>query len=75
MISDGCTGFWLFQWIWPAITACCTGHDGGMSDGWLLDCLEHAIPLPPLVAAILATAGVAIMALWRPLYHLFKRRK
>lgn len=72
--DGGCTGL---QWLvnltpWrDAISACCTGHDGGQSDGWLLDCLQHGVPLWawPLVAF-----AVAVMVLWRPVYNWLQRK-
>lgn len=72
MVSDGCTGFWAFEWIFPAIRECCVIHDGGGTDGGLLDCLQHA--LPPWAWPIAAFC-VALMIAVRPLYHLWKRRK
>lgn len=35
MTSDGCTGFWPLEWLFPKITACCSVHDAGGTDGTL----------------------------------------
>ena len=32
MQSDGCSGFWWAESVWP-IRECCVAHDGGASDG------------------------------------------
>lgn len=71
MISDGCTGFWWAEWLFPSITQCCMIHDGGGSDGALLDCL--LLNTPPRVAPLVAIC-VAVMILLRPLYHWLKRK-
>lgn len=66
--SDGCTGFWAAELIWP-IHECCVEHDFGGSDGTLLDCLYAAgVPMA------LAVLGVLIMVLFRPVYHWLKRK-
>ena len=70
-MSDGCTGFWLAEWVFPATRACCTGHDFGGSNGQLLDCLQSVLPH---WAYVIAAFCVALMILLRPLYHWFKRR-
>ena len=70
MVSDGCTGFWAFEWLFPAIRGCCAVHDNGATDGWLLDCLQGALPH---WAWPIAGLCVALMILVRPLYHLIKR--
>lgn len=70
MTSDGCTGFWPLEGLFPKITACCSVHDFGGSDGTLLDCLQSA--LPPWAWAIAAFC-VAVMILFRPIYNLIKR--
>jgi hypothetical protein len=69
-MTDGCTGFWLFQWIFPSISQCCSIHDTGGTDGTLLDCLQSA--LPPWAWAIAAFC-VALMVLFRPVYNWVKR--
>lgn len=70
-VSDGCTGFWFAEWLFP-IRQCCVDHDFGGTDGMLLDCLLFNTPswAWPAVAAC-----VALMILLRPLYHLLKRRR
>lgn len=70
MTSDGCTGFWPLEGLFPKISACCAVHDLGGSDGTLLDCLQTA--LPPWAWAIAAFC-VAVMILVRPIYNLIKR--
>jgi len=70
MTSDGCTGFWPLEWLFPKISACCSVHDFGGTDGTLLDCLQSA--LPPWAWAIAAFC-VALMILFRPVYNLIKR--
>ena len=68
MISDGCTGFWFLEVLF-GIRPCCVFHDIGGSDGTLLDCLLQNTPteLAPLVALC-----VAVMILFRPVYHRLK---
>ena len=68
-LSDGCTGYGLFEWIWPAIRDCCAVHDYGGTDGQLLDCLQSALPGWAWAPAALC---VALMILLRPIYRLFK---
>lgn len=70
MGSDGCTGFWWLENLFP-IRQCCEVHDLGGSDGGLLDCLQQV--LPPWAWPVAALC-VALMILVRPLYHLWKRR-
>lgn len=70
MVSDGCTGFWWAEAIFPAITQCCAAHDFGASNGSLLDCLEGVLPD---WAYPLAGICVAVMIVFRPLYHLVKK--
>lgn len=69
-VSDGCTGFWLFEWLFPAIRSCCEIHDFGGSNGTLLDCLEGVLPG---WAYPVAGICVALMILARPLYQAIKR--
>ena len=69
-MSDGCTGFWWAEWIFPAVSACCIQHDLGGSDGALLDCLMSALPA---WAWAFAAFGVALMVLWRPVYEALQR--
>lgn len=71
MPSDGCTGFNWAEWLFPAIRGCCAEHDGGGSNGALLDCLESVLPG---WAYVIAAFCVALMILLRPLYHLITRR-
>lgn len=67
MQSDGCSGFWWAESVWP-IRECCVAHDGGASDGWLFDCLANAgVPLWAVAAAIL------LMVLFRPLWRLWRQ--
>lgn len=70
-VSDGCTGFWWAEWIFPAIRQCCEVHDGGGSNGTLLDCLQSVLPH---WAYVIAGFCVALMILVRPLYRAIKRR-
>lgn len=67
-LSDGCTGFTIFEWFFP-IRACCEIHDNGGTDGQLLDCLMSVTPewTWPLVGLC-----VVLMLLFRPVYRLFK---
>lgn len=67
-MSDGCTGFWVFEWFFH-ISACCSVHDAGGTDGTLLDCLMQNTPhwAWPVVALC-----VAVMVLFRPVYNLIK---
>lgn len=67
-ISDGCSGFWLFEALFP-IRDCCVVHDAGGTDGMLLDCLMAATPgwAWPLVGLC-----VLVMIVCRPLYRLIK---
>lgn len=67
-MSDGCTGFWLFELIWP-ITGCCVDHDAGGSDDALQACLSGAIPY---IGAVAAAVGVWIMTKLRPMYRWFQ---
>jgi len=69
MTSDGCTGFQWAEWFFD-IRHCCVVHDAGGSDGTLLDCLRVVVPL---WAYALAAFGVAIMTLFRPIYHRLKK--
>ena len=68
---DGCTGFWLVQGIFPSITACCSIHDMGGTDGMLLDCLQHGLPS---WAWAISAACVAAMVALRPIYNWMQRR-
>ena len=70
MVSDGCTGFWLAEWVFPAVRDCCVAHDFGSSNGALLDCLQGVLPS---WAYVIAAFCVAIMILFRPLYRMVKR--
>lgn len=69
MESDGCTGFWFFEPVFPDITACCADHDWGGTDGQLLDCLQSVLPT---WAWAIAAFCVALMVLFRPVYRRFK---
>lgn len=69
--SDGCTGFGWAEWVFPAIRQCCVAHDYGGSNGQLLDCLQSVLPH---WAYVIAAFCVALMILFRPLYHWLKRR-
>lgn len=69
-MTDGCSGFWLLEWIFPSITNCCTVHDMGGTDGALLDCLQAALPAWAWAPAALC---VALMVLFRPVYNWIKR--
>ena len=71
MLSDGCTGFHFIEWLFPQVTACCRLHDFGGSNGQLLDCLQSVLPH---WAYVIAAFCVALMILFRPLYHWLKRR-
>jgi hypothetical protein len=71
MTSDGCTGFWLFERLFPAIRDCCVAHDLGGSNGVLLDCLESVLPG---WAYPVAGICVALMIVFRPLYRAIKGR-
>lgn len=62
-VSDGCTGFWWAEWIWP-VRQCCVEHDLGGSDGVLLDCIVNAG-----VPVALAALAVCMMVFWRPVYE------
>lgn len=68
-VTDGCTGFWWAELIWP-IYECCVEHDFGGSDGVLLDCIIGAG-----VPAALAALAVFIMAFFRPIYEAMLRLK
>ena len=70
MVSDGCTGFWLFEAIFPAIRDCCAVHDAGGSNGVLLDCLQSVLPS---WAYVIAAFCVALMILFRPVYRKVKK--
>ena len=70
-MSDGCTGYWILEWIFK-IHDCCAVHDLGGTDGVLLDCIEKAVPPQLWPAAIVC---IALMALFRPLYHWLKGKK
>ena len=72
MTSDGCTGFQWAEWLFQKITACCTIHDAGGTDGALLDCLQMNLPGLAWPAAAL---GVTVMVLLRPLYVLWQKRR
>ena len=63
LVTDGCTGFWWAELIWP-IHQCCVEHDFGGTDGVLLDCIITAG-----VPAALAAFAVFGMAFWRPVYE------
>lgn len=67
-VSDGCTGFGLFEHFFQ-IRSCCEIHDSGGTDGQLLDCLLSATPewAWPIVGLC-----VALMLAARPIYRLFK---
>jgi len=68
--SDGCTGFWWAEWLFP-VRQCCVEHDLGGSDGVLLDCLMANTPewTWPVVGLC-----VTAMILFRPVYHWLKRK-
>lgn len=68
LASDGCTGFQLLELVVP-IRTCCEVHDAGGSDGVLLDCLLAATPV---WSWGLVGLCVALMLLFRPIYHLLK---
>lgn len=68
--SDGCTGFQWAEWLFP-VHACCVVHDGGGSDGQLLDCLMQNTPTWTWALVVLC---VAVMVLFRPLYRALKRK-
>lgn len=70
MVSDGCTGFWLAEWLFPAARDCCVVHDFGGSNGTLLDCLQAVLPG---WAYVIAGFCVALMILFRPVYQWIKR--
>lgn len=72
MTSDGCTGFGWAEWIFPAITQCCTVHDFGGSNGTLLDCLQSVLPG---WAYVIAAFCVALMILFRPIYQWIKKQR
>lgn len=69
-LSDGCSGYWWAETVFPAIRDCCAVHDAGGSDGQLLDCLQGV--LPPWAWATAAFC-VALMILVRPLYRAIRR--
>lgn len=69
MRSDGCTGFQYLERFFD-IRACCEVHDAGGSNGTLLDCLEMILPG---WAYPFAAFCVALMVLFRPVYHKLKR--
>lgn len=71
-LSDGCTGFQWAEWIFPSIRSCCEAHDGGGSDGLLLDCLQANIPE---WAWPFAALGVALMILFRPIVRWLRSRR
>jgi hypothetical protein len=71
-MTDGCTGFQWAEWLFPKITACCTIHDTGGTDGTLLDCLQTSVPE---WAWPFAAASVAVMVLFRPVYNWLKRKR
>lgn len=72
LVSDGCSGFQWAEWLFPAVRQCCVGHDSGLSNGFLLDCLEANLPH---WAYVVAAFFVALMVLFRPVYRaLFKRK-
>lgn len=69
-VSDGCTGFWWAEWLFP-VRQCCEAHDVGGTDGALLDCLMAATPewAWPVVGLC-----VAVMILFRPVLRLFRSK-
>lgn len=69
--TDGCTGFpdALFG---RDLTACCSIHDDGGSDGALLDCLDNAVG-GEWWLIVLVGAGVAAMRIGRPVYNQFQK--
>jgi hypothetical protein len=69
-MTDGCTGFWWTEWLFPAVRQCCDVHDLGGTDGALLDCLAGAVPV---WAYPIAAAFVVVMIVFRPLYRALKR--
>ena len=68
--SDGCTGFQFLEPVFQHLNACCQIHDAGGSDGALLDCINAGLPAYLWFPAALC---VAIMILFRPIYHFIKR--
>ena len=70
MISDGCTGFWLFEAFFH-IHDCCVVHDGGGSDLDLIGCLMQN--LPPWAWPVMLVC-VALMMIVRPVYQWLKRK-
>jgi hypothetical protein len=72
LVSDGCSGFQWAEWFFPDARMCCAVHDAGGSNGQLLDCLQSVLPH---WAYVVAAFFVALMILFRPIYHaLFKRK-
>jgi hypothetical protein len=69
LVTDGCTGFQVAEWLFPAIRACCEVHDFGGTDGALLDCLMGVLPQWTWPVAALC---VALMVLVRPIYRLVR---
>lgn len=67
VMSDGCTGFWWAEWIWP-VHQCCVEHDLSGTDGLLLDCIASAG-----VPSALAALAVLVMAILRPAYETILR--
>lgn len=71
MTTDGCSGFWVLEWIFPKISQCCSVHDLGGTDGVLFDCLQLVLPAWAWAPAAFC---VALMVLFRPVYNWLKRR-
>ena len=69
-VSDGCTGFWWAEEAFDGVRECCVDHDMGGTDGTLLDCL---LVILPMWAWAPAAFCVALMILFRPVYHRIKR--
>ena len=69
--TDGCTGF-PDHVGGKDLTACCSVHDDGASDGYLVDCLTALDPAS-YWWALAVIVGVAAMRLLRPGYNLLQR--
>lgn len=69
--TDGCTGF-PDKFMGKDLSQCCKVHDGGGTDGLLLDCIVALDPTS-FFWEFLIILAVLLMHTFRPIYNLLQR--